>query len=307
MKKRKQHYVWRYYLKAWSSDEKIFCLRNGVIFRTNLMGVANKRDFYRLKELDEADVEFVKKLAIEQSTPFLEEVHLRTLEVFTSVFRVKTVLEKSGKNRPDYNQEIDELINNFEEELHGEVEKISISYINSILDKNIDFYKIKKDRMAFLIFLCFQYFRTNKTKSNMVSSVFSSRIPEELCNRFEKTYNIFSHIFAYNVAYSLAINSDFQILLVLNNSNIPFVTGDQPIINTFASSKSPKELVNELEFYYPISPHIAILITKENKYDNIDKLYLTESDIIHKYNSLIIMASYEQIYSDSKELLESYR
>lgn len=258
MKKRKQHYVWRHYLRAWSSDEKIFCLRNGVIFRSNLMGVANKRDFYKLKELNEDDVEFVKILAIEQSTPFLKEVHLRTLESFTLVSRAKTILEKAGVNSPNIKQKIDELINNFEEDLHGKIEKDAIGYINSVFSKSVGFYKAKEGRMNFLCFLCFQYFRTNKIKLSIISNVFSSRMPKELCIRFEKTYNIFSHVFAYNVAYSLAIDSNFRILLVLNDSNIPFITGDQPVINTFAGGKSPKEMVNELEFYYPVSPHIAI-------------------------------------------------
>jgi hypothetical protein len=307
MKKRKQHYVSKHYLRAWSSDEQIFCLRNGKIFISNLIGVANERDFYNLRELNEADIEFVKTFAIEPSTPFLKKVHLRTLELFTSVFWVKHRLEKTGKNSPDINQEIEELINNFEEDFHAQVEGDAVKYINLILNENLSFYKDREERVKFLCFLCFQLFRTKKIKYNMISKVYSSGFSEELCISFEKTYNIFSHVFAFNLAYSLAINSKFKILLILNNTSVPFLTGDQPVTNTFASGKSLKNMPNELnvELYYPVSPNIAILITERKEYIDIDNLYITELDIIQKYNSIIIEESHEQIYSNSEELLKS--
>jgi hypothetical protein len=143
MKKRRQHYVWRNYLRAWSSKERLFCLRNGEVFGSNLMGVGNQRDFYKLKELNEADVEFVIKFAIDQSPPSLRQVHFNTLEILTSVFKIKDELEKAGKNNPSVNQEIDELINNLEEDFHSSVEGNAVEYINSILSRDISFYKKK--------------------------------------------------------------------------------------------------------------------------------------------------------------------
>jgi hypothetical protein len=67
MKKRKQHYIWRYYLNAWATDEQIFCLRENKIFKTNLMNIGNIRDFYRLKELSNQDIKFtyIKSLGSE--------------------------------------------------------------------------------------------------------------------------------------------------------------------------------------------------------------------------------------------------
>lgn len=36
---RRQHHVWRSYLEAWSTDQIIFCLRDGRIFPSNVSGV----------------------------------------------------------------------------------------------------------------------------------------------------------------------------------------------------------------------------------------------------------------------------
>lgn len=71
MKKRKQHYIWRYYLNAWATDEQIFCLRENKIFKTNLMNIGNIRDFYRLKELSNQDIEILNLLILKVLDPNL--------------------------------------------------------------------------------------------------------------------------------------------------------------------------------------------------------------------------------------------
>ncbi len=50
-KKKKQHFVWRKYLKGWSENDSIYCLMDGRIFKPGLMGVGQERYFYKLKEL----------------------------------------------------------------------------------------------------------------------------------------------------------------------------------------------------------------------------------------------------------------
>ena len=41
-KKKKQHFVWRKYLRAWSENESIYCLMDGRIFKSGLMGSVKK-------------------------------------------------------------------------------------------------------------------------------------------------------------------------------------------------------------------------------------------------------------------------
>ena len=44
---KKQHYVWRFYLKPWTdSKETIACCRNDKVFRSVLMGVGQENYFY---------------------------------------------------------------------------------------------------------------------------------------------------------------------------------------------------------------------------------------------------------------------
>ena len=58
-KKRKHHYVFQAYLNAWIVDGKLWSLRNKkVLFHTNTINIAQERDFYRLKPLNEDEFKF---------------------------------------------------------------------------------------------------------------------------------------------------------------------------------------------------------------------------------------------------------
>ena len=60
IKKRKQHYVFQAYLRAWATDEQIWCIRNeGTPFKTNTINVTQERDFYRIKPLNDDEIKFL--------------------------------------------------------------------------------------------------------------------------------------------------------------------------------------------------------------------------------------------------------
>ena len=47
--------------------------------------------------------------------------------------------------------------------------------------------------------------------------------------------------------------------MIENNSKEDFITGDQPVINTFSFNAPKNESPENLAFYYPISPDLAVL------------------------------------------------
>jgi hypothetical protein len=59
-RKRRQHHVWQHYLKSWTTDGRIWCLRDGNIFQTNTTKVAVERDFYKIPELTPEDIALIK-------------------------------------------------------------------------------------------------------------------------------------------------------------------------------------------------------------------------------------------------------
>ena len=59
-----QHYVWRYYLSAWTTDGNFWCHRYKAksLFRTQPKSVANEHYFYEAHRLTTADEEFLESI-----------------------------------------------------------------------------------------------------------------------------------------------------------------------------------------------------------------------------------------------------
>ncbi|MES2614071.1 MAG: DUF4238 domain-containing protein, partial [Bdellovibrionota bacterium] len=130
----------------------------------------------------------------------------------------------------------------------------------------------------------------------------------------EKIWFPLSHILALTLSDSLIDISctdpkKFELILLKNNSSIPFITSDQPVVNTFVTDADIRKQteVKELELYYPISPTRAVLITQNIPSLNSKIIEIKEDNEVLNYNKHIIRQSHEQIYSNQKELLEKHK
>jgi hypothetical protein len=299
MKKRRHHDVWRKYLRAWSKDELIWCHREGRIFKSNLINIGQIRDFYKLKELSASDIEFIYKLAIERTPPPLRKLNIKWIEIFNLVFKIQHDLEQKGINDAQINKLYDEAIHNIEEDLHEKIESDAIGYIESILNEDIDFYKTDQGYADFTHFLCIQYMRTNKIKSSVLAKVHPTKSID-----MEKIWNVLSHILATNMGWNLyAERHLYHMFLLKNRTQKELITGDQPVINTYAKGSQPPK---KLEFFYPVSPKLAILITGKPNHNVADEIILKEEDV-KKYNLMMIEQSHNQIYAASREVLEELK
>jgi hypothetical protein len=294
MKKRKQHYVWRYYLSAWCVGNQIMCMRDDKIFKSNLMGVGNKRDFYKLKELSIYEISVIKQMFIDSQPNYLKPIVENFIIMFNKIFEIKKKIEESGISK-SAQEAIDTQINNIEEDYHAIIESNSIKYLDFLRQNNTSFYNTEEGAIEFNYYLMTQYFRTNYMKEKM------SKIDGKKINiDFNKLWNLISHISATITSFNITRQKQFKYYLLKNNSQIPIITGDQPVINIYADYKNEKKLdFDELEIYYPISPNLSFLLSKRN-----DVEINLNSEQIEFYNNLIFKASLEQIYSNDLNILE---
>lgn len=301
MKKRRHHYVWRHYLRAWAENDSIWCCRDGKNFKSNLMNIGQIKDFYKLKKLSAMDIEFIHKLAIEPSQHHLQELNKRWINSFDLVFQMKNLVESKGVNDPEINNLLDEAIYNFEEDLHSGIESDAIKYIESILNEDVGFYKTEQGCMNFTSYICIQYMRTQKIRTNVLANVSGMDFIDT-----DKIWNVLSHIFATNMAWSLyADRQSFNMVLLKNQTTEELITGDQPVINTHATGLVSTEAPVNIEFYYPVSPKLAILITEEDNYNCVNEITLSICEI-EKYNQSMVEQSHSQIYATSEEVLNTY-
>lgn len=304
MKKRRHHYVWREYLRAWAEDEKIFCLRENNIINPNLVGIGQQRDFYKLKELNQNDVEFIRSLAINTAPDHLKKGHEKLLNNFTVIFKLKYRLSHVPTNLHDEVMKLYETtIHNLEEDLHSEIEGSAIKYIQLLLGEDTSFFRTDQGFLDFIYYICVQYMRTKKIRESIILS-----FKEKTTNvPMEKCWNLLSHMFATNMGWNIYKDrNNYKMVLIKNTSSKEFITGDQPVVNIFTSNIPKDTQPDRLAFYYPISPNLAILIIENKYFRGTNHLNYSEEEV-DSHNRVIFNKSHEQIYSKSAISLEDFK
>ncbi|ENM1934612.1 DUF4238 domain-containing protein [Vibrio cholerae] len=301
MKKRRHHYVWRNYLRAWSNNEQIWCVRNKNVFPTNLMNIGQERDFYRLNELTSQDVSFLRLLINQHSTEMIRKLNHGWIDLFTAVFTIREKVNQSGLSCDDFEAEIEKQIINLGEDFHGEIEERAIKFLDGLLNNETNYLTDEENAIEFIHYLCVQYFRTKNMKESVGAAVSTLGLLDT-----DKAWNILSHTLSTSLAWSIyAERSQWNLVILENQTASRFLTSDQPIINTYAAFGKQVKDHDELEFYYPLSPEKALLLTKKDEYKGISSKSLNELEA-SGYNDIMIDMSHEQIYSFQKEQLEMY-
>lgn len=292
---RRHHFVWRHYLEAWLSGEKIYCLRGEKVFDVKPRNVALKTDFYKLEELSPVEIQFVEGLADKQPK-LLRALNMRWIKQFTRVFEVRRQLIEKGSSIEEIDKAVDPLLTKMCENLHALIESDAIEILSALRRGDISFFKEDDARINFLYFVCVQYTRTRNMKEKTME------VPlHQIGVDPGKIFPLLSQIIATSVAYGLNAE-DHQLYLLRADGKERFITGDQPVINAKWVPSSSSQAITGLDFYYPISPTIAVLLAKEPPADTA----LTDK-MVRTYNHLIQQNSHEMVFGHSSEALKPFK
>lgn len=264
------------------------------------MNVAQIKGFYNLKDLSAEDIAFIRSIAIERSPPHLRSLNARWIELFDMVFRIRALCEAAGLRSPEAEELFETAVSNLEEDLHGQIESQAIVYMDQILREDISFLGTEDGFLHFVHFACVQYFRTARIKYNVIAAA-------DLRHRAltENTWNVLAHLFATNVSWTMFANRHrTRSILLKNTTSEELITGDQPVINTHAVGLNTESDIGDLEFYYPFSPSLALLITTSTT-QPAGSTHLLSADEVRRYNDGIVDQSESQIYATSQEQLET--
>ena len=298
-----QHHVWRSYLEAWAVESSFVCRRNGRVFDCQPKNVAAQRYFYRVEELAGSDLAFIEGVFLAPMSPYLQRINRDWLQMINAPFKALEQLREQGGDEEKIGAVRNDLENNILEEIHGHIEQTGDKYLANLRKNDSSFFSDKEARIDFLLFLTTQYFRTSKIKANILESA-AKAVKDRLGYDLEKMWNPVSYIFATSTSYSMSGDESLKLVLLNNKTVVPFITGDQPVVNTRATNVPRGEQVHELELYYPVSPSIAILVTDDmNKYPK-DTVELDETSV-QQFNDHIARHALNEIYGKSKSQLES--
>ncbi len=309
------HHTPRQYLLAWAdADERIAWLGYGMVRRSGLKVVGGENDFYKLKELTVPDVDCLK-LFIDGLREGGRDGHKRFLQMYLLPTRLKALLEQRipeqqqriaevGASEDDMGDaaiaqarhELKVAIANFNEDYHASIERRFWPFLELIKQRDLSFYEDPERAIDFIHGLFVQYFRTKALKERVLQK------ENVLFDDMERVWDVLSHIMAIEAGGSFFVDRrNFQIIVLDNETQVPFITSDQPIINMLADGKS-FDVPEKMELYYPLSPTQAMLYLEKatpiGKFNNPVSI-----DDAHRYNQMMLDHSGLLVFSNSEEYL----
>jgi hypothetical protein len=296
--KKYNHYIWKHYLKPWTNKNgSIFYKKEGRIRESSISRIGGENYFYKLKSLTVDDFKFIEKVFFNEKNHHILEIDKEWLLMFSWVDMLLALREKIDDK--DIQDDLDKLSKEFNENIHNSIENVSKIYLENLYKRDISFYETDNGNIGFNYYICEQYFRTRDMKKRMEKT----HMPIKNVN-FENCWNVISHILAVNLAGTLSINrGHFSCILVENNTEIPFYTSDQPVINIAANKANIRQLTNnEFEFYYPVTPNLAILIClKENLLGTKNNLIILDEMQVKSYNAIVTSQGGSILFSNTKK------
>lgn len=293
---KRSHYVWKHYLKPWShivnKKDYIYCFMKstGNILNCCTANVAVKKKIYKLIPFNALEREYLKSL-IDKSLPLeIKSILRKKIDLEYQILQLNSKAEK-------VDDRLISVVESFNlqagENIITNNENIGAKFLTELLNENLSFCLQDENIIEFYIFVMMQYFRTKQMYDKL------SQTGENKQVNFNHIFNQSIYIMSYNIANSLALN-DYKVVLLLNSTIQEFLTGDQPVVNTFVGDYNQLyNHVDEIEFYYPISPQIAILITRDNKYINGNSYHINLNDV-DKLNQLIVKAGLTTIFGSTQ-------
>lgn len=310
-----QHYVWRSYLAAWtktnSSNGQIVCLRDKKPFPVSLTKVAKENCFYGVKELSKQERDLIYEMTVRNAKGVQRHINESWLNLYCAPFDFideltalgYPVLGHTDRIEIEKDQEFQSWNIEYVEKIHGKIEETGLPYISLLRQDSLAFWKNEADRDKFSFFLCNQYFRTKKTRDGIIA-VFEKGKQEHgyfADIRPENMWIPLSLIFASNVGTNIAHN---YAAVLLQADNAHFIVGDQPVINTH-STFDMMTAPTDVEIFYPVTPHSALLLTTDPKYTS-GQTVIVSADEVNKYNVLEQRSAKEMVFAKESVHLDAF-
>lgn len=250
------------------------------------MNIGQERDFYAVKDITDNEIEYISAISKNRHGGVLDEHNSRFIDLYKKVSALHSSKEADNK--------IEELLIQFEEDFMSVIEADGITYLKLLLVGNSTFFNDYKNRAKFCYFIMIQFVRT-KRMSEKIKSALRNHLAEKSI-RVDNVWAVEKYIDAGHMALSLFSEKQYKVHLLNNATEEPFITGDQPIFNIKAIGLGDK-IPTEVEFYYPISPLVAVIVSKNTHQNEVDL------EAVQKFNSFVKEMSYEQIYANKEEFL----
>ena len=265
----RQHYVWRKYLSQWatpkSSEGMVYCEMFGQSKkRINLTKICLENDMYQLQKLNDEEIKIILYIA-KTKIEIVDQSNEEWVRKNQEFFQMKEAL-LSLDHTEETKKKLEDLENSTGEELQSSFETLLPELVwNSLFQQKQDFLLDIDKRILFAQYLSSQYFRTANMRDIVVQKI------EDAKRLFGKgteidgirIWKVLQNVLGTVTSYQLSAEPLFKLFFLSAPAGKTFITSDQPIINLCKSDETTGE-VDSFDLYYPISPSLALIYSKNS-------------------------------------------
>lgn len=301
--KRKHHYVWARYLKAWAAGNNVhYISKKGLPAIDSVKGLAQEHGFYKISSFEKADVEYIKSMS-KLSPVELQSIHMGFLDDF---IKVSSFL-KSMQRLNTQNTKLlsDYLQYNVLEDIHSRIERAAWPIISELRNGKVEVLENQSNRSNFCLFVAQQLTRTKIVRDYSIAASTRGGLPEFMTAALKKNWWFISLMLGINLGKSLVESGKQRHFLIENPTDTPFITSERPVINIHACMQTivPDEPPENLDLYYPLSPTHAYMVTDSEGYDSFrgeidqDQVLLLNRYMAESANGIVYGSTRESILS----------
>jgi hypothetical protein len=287
--KKRHHYVWANYLARWGNGTRnvFYTTKLGKIAHDSVRGIAVDDYFYRTTALNKKHVSVIKGFS-KQSPDHLHKQHMSYLNDFLLMQHLETIYRASGIQ----DQEAEALLNasqcNLMENLHSSHEDAALEVLTALADEQLEILEDKQHMLEFMIFLGQQIVRTKAYRDEVLRRLHRrSDLEVEVADAVAHSWWFLSYMFGMNIGFSLfSSRHDSRHALLVNDTDIPFITSDHPVVNVHPCvSETELSVPEHADFYYPISPRIAYIICDSERFT--PGKHSVHEAVVNEFNSKV--------------------
>ncbi|GIU04826.1 MULTISPECIES: DUF4238 domain-containing protein [unclassified Shewanella] len=318
--KKNHHHVWANYMRRWASDNKnvFYTTKNNknIVRKDSVKNVAVERHFYRVQPLTREHVQVIKRWSSE-SPEDLQELHMSYLNDYLKMQYMASVYKQSGIKDEVADKMLEAWRCNGIENYHTAHEDEVQDVLKALANRDLSVLDDSENMIHFMQFFGHQIARTKNFKdlantgmgkSNELIDERLRALAEHIAKLTQECWWFIGYMFGMNLGRSLYLDRKDDVhCLLINDTVTPFITSDQPIANVHQALtdeiKPPED--HECDFFYPISPNVAYMINKSNRFPR-GKVQVSV-DVVEEMNTKLAKKANVHIIGDSEESLKPYK
>jgi hypothetical protein len=299
-------------MARWSADKKNVwhTTQSGKVVLDSVKSFAKEDYFYRVTPLTSPQMAWVNGFSA-RCSPEMQKQHRVILSDLAGIQHLYEQDRQRGEPCDEVEKSFTALTCNMMEDYHTSHELDARPIIDQLVSGDFSVLRTKQNLINFCQFFGHQIARTKAFKDKFLlgkAAENSNPNASYWYNEVEGCWWLMSFLYGMNIGWSLYSGRDSdRHCLLINNTALPFITSDQPIVNAHQDlsedlTPPPDEYC---DFFFPLAPNAAFMINKSARFDK--EVNHVSEDVVHEMNLKIATASSLHIVGNRKDIVQNYK